>query len=214
MSNVGKKTNEPTAEAAGPGWDASSLKFDFGRDCRFAAAASPRGSLIALTEGLRNPPELVRVLLETMENRLPPRPAEHLEFIDTFWSMMDLCDCGPLVLRARRALLRLQRGPLSIRDEILESIPDETRRDLVRRLLMAAPEGFDVDGFLKSIPEELFISPAMNTEDWRRFARPAANEAIIDRLRPVRMPPYAMSAREQALVAERLKRGRSTQQPE
>ncbi len=141
------------------------------------------GNLLDLTELFKLPNETSRMLLGVaMEQALRPRPPEaHLNFIDAFYRTVEkfitTVDFGTLF------------GRLSDIQDILSrmyaALPHDEARAAVRELFEGAPEGFDVNAFLETIPTDFSGLHEMEfyDEDWKRFSRPPQNEPFLDRFK-------------------------------
>ncbi len=149
------------------------------------------GSMMEFTEFFKLPSENLRLLLDLAEGAaLRPRPPQaHLDFIDEFYRTVE------------RFTTTVEFGTLfgvlsfvkDVRTRLYASLPTDEACDAVGRLLARAPEGFDVNAFLESIPTDFSRLHQMEffEEDWKRFRREPGNEAYLDRMVIVKIPPYS-----------------------
>ncbi|MBX9666061.1 MAG: hypothetical protein K2X93_00525 [Candidatus Obscuribacterales bacterium] len=151
---------------------------------------SGSGSMMEFTEFFRLPSENLRLLLELAEKAtLKPRPPQaHRDFIDEFYRTVE------------RFTTTVEFGTIfcvlswmkDIRARVYASLPTFEACGAVEALLERAPEGFDVDAFLKTIPTDFSRLPEMELfqEDWKRFRTPPGNKPYRDRMVIVKIPPY------------------------
>lgn len=148
----------------------------------------PALGIVHLTEGFRLDNGARSLLMELAESvaRRPPPPKSHSDFINKFWRTVEKHLPSASLITLLGVLKNCEPDP---RLRFFMALPSQEAVNELTELLQAAPEGFDWEQFLGSLPTTIntLLTAHCNVEDWRRFARQTDGAALTDRLSEIKL---------------------------